>query len=178
MIRSFPCFFIVLAFLIPLSAQQGFSQNQDKENPDADNSHAAVIVDSGSTNTPGYRLVIQASGSAGWSVSRRRNSPACSRNTGKLTSLLTQKFFRDLQTLMPLSKLTVSPCAKSASFGSTLHVTYEGSTSPDLSCPAGGNEAGELLNDLAEINKALGVNTNVSGLPQGCEQTFPKPKPE
>lgn len=172
--RFFASVIVFFVWLVPVSAKQGASQNQNDQDKDRTNSpHAAVIEDSGSTNTPGYRLIVQASGSAEWSVSRRRHSPACSRNTGNLPPDLTQKFFEDLRQLMPLSKLPVGHCAKSISFGATLRVIYQGSASPDLSCPASGAEADKLLNDLAEINKTLGVSTNVKGLPSACEQTTP-----
>jgi hypothetical protein len=176
--RFFGLVIIFFVWLVPASAKQGAAQNQNDQDKDGANSpQVAVIENSGSTNTPGYRLIVHASGSAEWAVSRRRHSPACSRNAGKLPSELTQRFFEDLRQLMPLSKLPVGQCAKSVSFGTTLRVTYQGSTSPDLSCPASGNETDQLLNDLAAINKALGVNANVRGLPSACEQATPAPNP-
>jgi len=158
-------------------AKPGAPQDQTKEAgaPSAD--QGATITDSGSTNTPGYRLTVHASGSAEWSVSRRRNSPACSGNKGKLPPELTRRFFGDLNNLMPLDKLPAGHCAKSASFGTTLRVTYQGAISPDLTCPGDGAQTGNLLNDLSDINRALGINTGVPGLPQGCEQRPTAPNP-
>lgn len=168
MIRQMSVFviFLCLAFVLSYARQ---TPDQSKESGGT-NSDQAIITDSGSTNTPGYQVTVHPSGSAEWSVSRRRNSPACPGQTGKLSPDLTQRFFQDLRSLMPLDKLPGGRCAKSVSFGTTLRVTYQGATSPDLTCPGNGAQIDNLSKDLSDINKALGINTSVTGVSHACEQ--------
>jgi hypothetical protein len=163
--------------IVPLSLTQGVPRNQSSETDRRSPPDAAVITDSGSTNTAGYRLVVYASRTVEWSVIRRRISHGCSQGTGKLPPELAQRFFRDLSDRMPLSKLPMGHCVKSASFGSTLRVSYGGTESPDLTCPASGIEAHKLLSDLAEINRVLGINKNMNGRPPSCEQAAPATAP-
>jgi hypothetical protein len=175
MIRQMSVFVIVLFFALALSyGRQTQDQSKDSGGTNFDQ---AIITDSGSTNTPGYQVTVHPSGSAEWSVSRRRNSPSCPGQTGKLSPDLTQRFFADLRGLMPLDKLPSGRCAKSVSFGTTLHVTYRNATSPDLTCPGNGAQTDNLLKDLSDINKALGVNTSVTGVAHACEQRPTPPNP-
>jgi hypothetical protein len=170
--------FIFLALMLGVSSARsvppkpGAAQGQQQENGSPVLSLAAVIENSGSTNTSGWRLTVYRSGSAEWTVSQRRNSPLCGKNKGTLSPELTRRFFRDLSSLMPLSKLPAGHCAKSASFGTAMRATFQGATSPDLTCPAGG-ETDQLLKDVGEIETALGIATQV-GAPSGCEQTAPE----
>src|SRR5579872_2146954 len=165
MIRRFVGLVIVVFVSMMYSlAMQDVPSNQQSENDRADSSQAAIIKDSGSTNTPGYRLIVYASGKAEWTLSRRRNSPVCSRSKGKLSPDLAQRFFQDLRGLMPLSNLPVEHCVKSASFGRTLRLSYGGTESPDLTCAASGTGAEKLRDDLSEINTALGISKNAKSL--------------
>lgn len=128
----------------------------------------AVIEYSGSTNTPGYRLSIDANGKAEWTLFRRRNSPVCSQNKRTLTPELAQQFFDDLRRLTPLEKLASGFCAKSASFGTTLRVRYGGAESPDLSCVVRTPGVETLLTDLGKIATALQIRTDLKSLPSAC----------
>ena len=173
--RQIPVFVAVFYLALVLSyARQ--TQDQSKESGAA-SSDQAIITDSGSTNTPGYQVTVHPSGSAEWSVSRRRNSLACPGQTEKLSPDLTQRFFADLRSMMPLDKLPAGHCAKSVSFGTTLRVSYQGATSPDLTCPGNGAQTDNLLKDLSDINKALGINTSVTGASHACEQRPTPPNP-
>jgi hypothetical protein len=175
MTRQISIFVAVLSLALVLSYARE-TQDQSQQSGAA-HSDQAIIADSGSTNTAGYQVTVHPSGSAEWSVSRRRNSPACPGQTGKLSAELTQRFFADLRSLMPLDRVPVGHCAKSVSFGTTLHVTYQGATSPDLTCPGNGAQTDNLLKDLSDINKALGINTGVTGASHACEQQPATPNP-
>ena len=51
---------------------------------------------------------------------------------------------------------------KSASFGSSTYVTWQGWRSPDLTCPPSDATGKSLVNDVEEIRKAAGVSGAVS----------------
>lgn len=161
--------------MLPLSATQDAPRSQSKETGSQNPPDAAVITDSGSTNAPGYRLVVYPSQAAEWTFLGRRSISGCSQGAGKLSPELTQRLFQDLRDLMPLSKLPVGHCAKSVSFGSTVRVRYGGTESPDLTCPAGGIEGRKLLGDLTEIERELGIGKNRNGLSTPCKQAAPAP---
>jgi hypothetical protein len=116
--------------------------------------NTAVIVDSGSTNLPGYRIAVEKSGKATYTPTRG----AAKAKKKNLSKSLTQRFYKDLDAAKPLSGLTVPPCMKSASFGSTRTVEFAGAKTPDLSCGDGGNaKIAALAKDAAEIVKAFEV---------------------
>jgi hypothetical protein len=73
---------------------------------------------------------------------------------------------------------------KSASFGSTLRVTWHDWTSPDLSCPPNGAPAAALLHDVDTIVTASGAAQTprrhsgpVMRQPPGASSGTPEPSP-
>ena len=111
---------------------------------------AAVILNTGSTNTLGYRIVLQRSGDAEYINGTKRA-------TAMVPAPLAAQFFRDVQAAMPLLSHTATACMKSASFGSSLFVWWKGSRSGDLTCPAGDVIAG----DAVKIAQALNLSTGL-----------------
>ncbi len=111
--------------------------------------NAAVIVNSGSTNISGYRIVVAPDGRA------TVVTPSGSR-VQQLATSTAAAFFKHLAAAMPLSKLSGEPCMKSASFGSTTTIQYKGERSPDLSCPMEGPGAA-LGADVQHITGELHV---------------------
>jgi hypothetical protein len=104
----------------------------------------AVVVSSGSTNTSGFRIRIELSGEAAYTnVPRRLAPPALNDSAVPLRAMLPgpliRRFFDDLTAAGPLSDLPRSHCMKSASFGTTLIIEFDGNTTPDLRCPATDN---------------------------------------
>lgn len=119
-------------------------------------SGAAVIMNTGSTNTPGYRIVVQPDGSAEYVADTGRA-------TASISQALAQQFFADLKAAGPLGDLESMPCMKSVSFGTSLFVWWkEGGRSPDLSCPAGPH-GGVLAADAAKIAQELHVSSSLHG---------------
>ncbi|BAY98464.1 hypothetical protein NIES37_24140 [Tolypothrix tenuis PCC 7101] len=115
--------------------------------------NVGVILNSGSTNTIGYRIYVSPTGEANYVDGNGSGK-------GKLPEKLTNRFFRDLKAAEPLSDLPVKPkCLKSTSFGTTTTVSLGGQQSTDISCP-GNAKARRLDNDAIAIAKALKV-TNV-----------------
>lgn len=110
---------------------------------------AAVILNTGSTNAPGYRIVVQRSGGVEYTWGARRA-------TTTIETWLATKFFADAASGMPLSKLPVVACMKSASFGTMTFVWWRGERSRDLSCP-GDSKAEHLYDDALAVAKALAI---------------------
>lgn len=111
--------------------------------------NVATILNSGSTNTIGYRIYVSRSGEVNYVDGKGSNQ-------GKLSEKLTEKFFRDLKVAEPLSNLPVRGCIKSVSFGTSTIIRLAGQQSQDISCP-GNAKAQRLDNDVIAITKALNV---------------------
>jgi hypothetical protein len=97
----------------------------------------ATITQSRSTNTLGYRIVINNDGSAtaeiggassalGTEPSRSQQFPPGAIDTKTLRHLLTE--------IGDVSKIPTGGCAKSVSFGTRTQITYASKTSGDLQC--------------------------------------------
>jgi hypothetical protein len=130
---------------------------------------AAVILNTGSTNAIGYRIVVTRSGRAQYVTQTV--------GTGMLPAKLTRQFFADLAAAMPLSGMPKRSCMKSMSFGASVFVWWRGQRSPDLSCSA------RHLNDDADaIARSLGVGLKPRGLvvpqlPNEPRKAIPSPIP-
>ena len=109
----------------------------------------AVILDTGSTNTLGYRISIGPKGQAWFVVSGHPMQRA------SISQTLADKFFTNLRAAAPLSKLAVEQCMKSASFGTSLFVWWHGQRSPDLTCPSSDVRARAVYDDATQIATAL-----------------------
>jgi hypothetical protein len=108
----------------------------------------ATILQSGSTNTRGYKVVIHNDGSATAEISGapaiRKSEPARSQQFPPGT-INTKTLRRLLAEIGDVGKIPTGGCAKSASFGTRTEITYAGKTSGDLQCvrqqASGGDEA-------------------------------------
>ncbi|HEY3939352.1 MAG TPA: hypothetical protein VGL97_18115 [Bryobacteraceae bacterium] len=90
-----------------------------------------TIIDTGSTNIPGLRVIMDEAGNRA-TVELRNGT----KRRMKMNKALHEQFLRNLQAAGPLNALPANHCMKSASFGSSLYVELNGVRSPDLSCPA------------------------------------------
>lgn len=111
----------------------------------------ALIVNSGSTNTAGYTLRIYADGTT---ALLQANIPQHKR----IARALVDHFFADLRAAGPLDALPSTFCMKSASFGTTMTISYRGKTSPDVSCPGRSVSARALATDAGALADAAGVS--------------------
>lgn len=94
-------------------------------------SKLASITNSSSTNTIGYTLTLYSDGSGvlryAEPIIKGQHFPAHTFNTQQLAA--------QLNMVKDVSHIPSSPfCIKSSSFGTTTTITYQGKTSPDLSC--------------------------------------------
>jgi len=108
---------------------------------------AAVLLNTGSTNALGYRVVIQSNGSVEY-------VQGSSRATAQIPAALASKFYAHLTAAMPLSRLHAAPCMKTTSFGTMTFLWWRGQRSLDVSCP-GDAKATALNADAIAIAAAL-----------------------
>jgi len=115
---------------------------------------AAVIMDTGSTNATGYRIVIQPQGSLEYVAGQQRAAATVSRD-------LARAFFAHLADAAPLDRLQSEPCMKSISFGSSLFVWWWAhGRSPDLLCPTDARGSA-LREDAQKIARELSLTKDV-----------------
>jgi len=111
---------------------------------------SAVIVDSGSTNSPGYRIEVRPDGSASVSTGSATPKPFT------VAQATVARFFADLAAARK-GNATTAACAKSASFGSTLRVTWQQWVSPDLTCPPNDALGAALITDVQTLREVAGI---------------------
>jgi hypothetical protein len=131
---------------------------------------AAVILDTGSTNTLGYRIVVQRNGAVEYIIGGVRN-------TARADAGQTEKLFKALMAGMPLSQLNIARCMKSASFGTAMFVYWNHQRSPDMTCPAD-DRTRSVYASVAGFVDALGITRRVSHpLPNEPHRPIPEPSP-
>jgi hypothetical protein len=104
----------------------------------------ATIVNSGSTNSAGFRLDVRSDGSATFTVDGRTPE---SRTVLPVSVAL---FIKNLKASLPLSPGKSEGCVKSASFGTSTFVIYHGHRSGDISCGTSLKER-TLMSDVNRI---------------------------
>lgn len=117
----------------------------------------AEIVNSGSTNFAGYRIVVHETGHVKYVPGKGRAAMGMpdKETETDIPADLAKKFFADLQQAAPLSKLPVPHCMKSASFGTVTTVKMGGQQSPDLSCSSQDRRMNSLSDDVDAVTDAL-----------------------
>lgn len=118
---------------------------------------SAVITNSGSTNTLGYRIEVRADGSASVAMVRGASASPSPAKSFTVSPAVAKQFFTDLAAARQ-AKTVTEPCMKSASFGSLTYVTWQGWRSPDLTCPPSDATGKSLVNDVEEIRNSAGVS--------------------
>lgn len=122
----------------------------------------AAIVNSGSTNSNAFRMLVEPSGKTQSKVVHRgregqtAESPAAA--VGSIPAALAERLYSDLQAAWPLSSLPPQHCLRSASFGTRLTIEFDGQMTPDLSCGRITDpKVRALAQDAREIVAASGV---------------------
>jgi hypothetical protein len=102
---------------------------------------SVTIVNSGSTNTDGFQIVVARSGKAEYTSQPRRidSGKAPKAITRKISKSLAGRLYEDVAAARPLASLPPRHCMKSASFGTRLTIRVDDDESPDLSCGDGGD---------------------------------------
>ena len=128
------------------------------------------IVNSGSTNTPGYTIIIEPCGQAQYYIQPRRfqiislnstdqrpSDTSGTNGTAKLSRTSTKDLYYQVEQSQPFSALPVRPCGKSVSFGFTLKLTYRGQTTPDLTCPTNNPQLANLTKAVRSVIAELKI---------------------
>jgi hypothetical protein len=124
--------------------------------------NTAVITNTGSTNTIGYRIYLLPSGQATYVDGKGQRK-------GTISEQLTKKFFRDINAAQSLSELPVKKsCVKPVSFGTSTFLALDGQRSPDLSC-YGNQKAHTLFKDINLIAQKF----HVKNVPRSQGQELP-----
>ncbi len=121
---------------------------------------SAVIVNSGSTNSAGYKIVLSSNGKATVTAQSHSGTPSGAVKSFTVANATATRFFADLAAARS-AKLATVPCMKSASFGTSTRVTWQGWVSSDLECPANGPVGEALVKDLEAIRQAAGIGSAV-----------------
>jgi hypothetical protein len=120
----------------------------------------AIIINSGSTNAPGFELVVYESGTveSRWWPRRipRESTEPQTTVTGAVPAALASRFFKNLNAARPLSQFRDRPGFKSASFGFSLRVRYRDEQTPDLASPLTDARLQTLAQDVRDIEQTLG----------------------
>ena len=120
-------------------------------------SGSAVIVNSGSTNTAGFKIVVQTDGAAEYTPMPRAHPQPEGQHVltpvkRNLPPALAHRLYSDLEAARPFSDLPRPRCMKSVSFGTRLIIQFHGDETPDLNCGAGQNAKLEaLVEDAKQI---------------------------
>ncbi len=122
-----------------------------------------IVENSGSTNTFGYRILIRPDAT----VYVLQNG-TMHRTTANLADVA--HFLAAVKAAGPLSAMTSGHCMRSASFGSSTHITYQGESTGDVTCGAG-PAAQDLAAEAQTIVQDVGIPRFRSF------RTFPMPKP-
>lgn len=141
-----------------------------------DGGDLATIIQSRSTNTRAYNVVIHNDGSATAEISgaspasgnppaRSQRFPPGTIDTHALRSLITK--------VGDVSRIPIGFCMKSASFGTTTTISYAGGNSGDLQCIRQQASAGEQA--LLQASKELGkfVQTTLNQLKIDTRRAIP-----
>ncbi len=118
--------------------------------------NVAVIVNSGSTNSYGFTIQVWPDGKASLTLQNKGGAAASAAKAFTVPAATAARFFADLAAARK-GNLTTAPCMKSASFGTSTRITWQGWASPDLSCPPSDALGEALVKDLDDIRQAGGI---------------------
>jgi hypothetical protein len=118
---------------------------------------SAEIVNSGSTNAAGYRIIVRESGHAKYipGKTKRLSAQQETEIEADIPARMTKKFFEDIDLAAPLAQLPVGRCAKSVSFGTSTFVKVGDEQTPDVSCPGEDSRMKALFTDAQAIRDAV-----------------------
>lgn len=111
----------------------------------------ALILNSGSTNTSSFTIAVSHNGSIDIGMRGSVTKQSVPRK-------LARQLFADIVRAGSLATLPAGHCMRSASFGTTTTIVYNGETSPDLSCPQSESERA-LAADANAIVDAAKLDT-------------------
>ena len=131
-----------------------------------ENNNIVRIVNSGSTNTASYVIELQRNGLVQWTVVPRFRpiastmpSSTSAQNTLRLPTQRANEIFQSIEQALPFTQYKPVFCAKSVSFGTSLHVTYNEQQTPDLNCPVTDERLISLSKSIHDLIGDLHIQT-------------------
>ena len=112
----------------------------------------ARVVDSGSSNAPGWTIAVRSDGAAWLTVAGGAT------RWFRRTPALAATFLDDVAAARAAG-IAERSCMKSVSFGTSVWVEWHGWRSPDLACPTTGAANTTLARDVAALENAAGANS-------------------
>jgi hypothetical protein len=140
---------LLIALLTVILPDVALAQNSVPLLPVPDG--AAMILNVGSADAFGYRIVILPSGKA-------TSIDGAGRAEGQLPADITDRFFRDLAKAMPLTQLPVSLCSQTTTTLLPTFVMFRGQRSTNVSCRSN-DKSSALSEDVQAIARTLYVAT-------------------
>jgi hypothetical protein len=116
----------------------------------------AVIVNSGSTNTAGFKITVHSNGPSTAVMLNRQGVAQSTAHSFTVSTKQAGSLFADLKAAKA-APASQGGCMKSASFGTSTHVQWQGWTSPDLDCPSDDAAITALKNDVSAVRTAAGI---------------------
>jgi hypothetical protein len=116
----------------------------------------AVIVNSGSTNTAGFKITVHSAGPSTAVMMNRQGVAQSAAHSFTVSAKQAGSLFADLKAAKA-APASEGGCMKSVSFGTSTHVQWQGWTSPDLDCPADNAAVTALKKDVDSIRTAAGI---------------------
>ncbi len=141
-----------------LAALPALAKTPPKTEPKPAPMQTAIIENTGSTNTLGYKITVMLTKTNYLVTSLSNGGKDRDVRKGGVESFFpgAQQLFADLEKAMPLNTLPVRHGMRSASFGTQTYITYKGQRSPDLSF-ASDPRTISLKADIDQITKELHV---------------------
>jgi len=132
-----------------------------------------TVEDTGSTNSPGLRVIFDPEGHASVEATQREPRQGETQHVN-LPGPLCKRFLHDVEAAGHMNELPAVHCIKSVSFGSRTFVEFNGNRSPDLSCPGGDDPRTlALRKDANEVLQAAREAANIPS--SGRVFTVPAP---
>lgn len=149
---------LVSAAGLLLAAFPALAKAPQKARPKLGVMETAIIENTGSTNTQGYRITVTTSGMATYTMTGRAGAaPSEMTPQGVVPRAITTALFHDLDAAMPLTEIPTRHGMRSISFGTRTYITYKGQRTPDLTF-GGDPRAAALKADIDAIRQALKVS--------------------
>ncbi len=136
----------------------------------------ARIVDTGSTNAPGYTIALRSDGTGWWRPTPRIGQPAAPEHTFTVAQGIARRFLASLAKGRAQHVRGV-PCMKSASFGHSIFALWHGWRSPDITCPLDSAQAREISTAIHAVIAASGMPAPTIGRRIGIPGNEPRRQP-
>ncbi len=114
------------------------------------------IIDTGSTNAPGFTIAVRSDGTGWWRPTARMGANPTAPHTFTIAQGVARRFLAAMNDGRTDGVRGV-PCMKSASFGHSVFAIWHGWRSPDITCPLDSAEARSIAASIHAVIAASGM---------------------